>query len=179
MTDWRRSFGERRGLMKIFGFAGWSGSGKTTLISRVIPVLTARGLRVSTVKRAHHKFDIDHPGKDSYEHRRAGATEVMIVSAKRWALMHEFTDGTEPDLFELTPHMGPADLVLVEGFKWGGHPKIEVYRASVGKPPLQKEDSLIVGVASDTPLTDLTVPNFAVEDADGIADFVQEQARPL
>ncbi len=162
--------------MKIFGLAGWSGSGKTTLLSHLLPELISRGYSVSTVKHAHHKFDIDQPGKDSYEHRRAGATEVMIASANRWALMHEYQGDGEPDLHEIIARMTPVDLLLVEGFKWADHPKIEVHRPSVGKPLLQPDDPLIVGVASDLPLPGLAVPNLALDDVPAIADFVLEKS---
>ncbi len=162
--------------MKIFGLAGWSGSGKTTLLSHLLPELIGRGYSVSTVKHAHHKFDIDQPGKDSYEHRRAGATEVMIASANRWALMHEYQDDSEPELHEIIARMTPVDLLLVEGFKWADHPKIEVHRPAVGKALLQPDDPLIVGVASDLPLPGLAVPNLALDDVPAIADFVLEQS---
>ena len=135
--------------MKIFGFAGWSGSGKTTLVTRLIPELVGRGVRVSTMKHAHHAFDIDQPGKDSYEHRAAGATEVMVTSANRWALMHETRGGVEPSIEELVGRMTTVDLLLIEGFKSYAHDKIEVYRAAVGKPLLCLEERHVVAVASD------------------------------
>ena len=120
--------------MRIFGLAGWSGSGKTTLLTAVIPELVARGLKVSTIKHAHHEFDIDRPGKDSWRHRQAGAGEVMVASSRRWAIMHELRGAPEPTLEELAAHMSPADLLLVEGWKRHPHPKIEVHRPSLGKP---------------------------------------------
>ena len=135
--------------MRVIGFAGWSGAGKTTLLRRLIPALTSTGLRVSTVKHAHHAFDIDHPGKDSWEHRQAGATEVLIGSASRWALMHELRGADEPGLADLLRHLSPVDLVLVEGFKRGPHPKIEVHRHANGKPFLHPQDPSIVALASD------------------------------
>ena len=130
--------------MKVFGLAGWSGSGKTTLMVGLLPELIGRGFSVSTIKHAHHHFDIDRPGKDSYEHRRAGATEVMISSTNRWALMHELRDGNDPPLDILIEHMSPVDLLIVEGFKWEPHLKIEVHRPSVGKPLLQPDDKNII-----------------------------------
>ena len=135
--------------MRFIGFAGWSGAGKTTLLRRLIPALTSTGLSVSTVKHAHHAFDIDQPGKDSWEHRHAGATEVLIGSASRWALMHELRGADEPGLADLLEHLSPVDLVLVEGFKRGPHPKIEVHRHANGKPFLHPQDPSIVALASD------------------------------
>ncbi|MDA1324311.1 MAG: molybdopterin-guanine dinucleotide biosynthesis protein B [Proteobacteria bacterium] len=158
--------------MKIFGLAGWSGSGKTTLLVHLLHQLTARGLRVSTVKHAHHNFDIDQPGKDSYAHRSAGATEVMVSAANRWALMHENRGGPEPDLNELISHMSAVDLVLVEGFKSYPHSKLEVHRAVQGKPVLCHQDTHIVAVASDVSLPDLTVPVIHLDDIPAIADFI-------
>ncbi|KZD09684.1 molybdopterin-guanine dinucleotide biosynthesis protein B [Oceanibaculum pacificum] len=158
--------------MKIFGIAGWSGSGKTTLMAELLPALVRRGLRVSTVKHAHHAFDVDKPGKDSYRHREAGATEVMISSAARWALMHEHRGDAEPDLAMLIRNMTPVDLLLVEGFKHEGHPKLEVYRPSVGKPPLHASDPMVVAVASDAELPDLAVPLLPLNDTEAIARFI-------
>jgi molybdopterin-guanine dinucleotide biosynthesis adapter protein len=159
--------------MKVFGLAGWSGSGKTTLMTQLLPALLARGVSVSTVKHAHHAFDVDQPGKDSYRHREAGATEVMISSERRWALMHELRGDAEPPLAELLSHMSPVDLVIVEGFKRAAIPKIEVYRAVVGKKLLAPEDSDIVAVASDLPVAGLgALPRFALDDAGAIADFI-------
>ena len=158
--------------MKIFGFAGWSGSGKTTLIINLIPELVGRGLSVSTMKHAHHNFDIDQPGKDSYEHRQAGASEVMISASNRWALMHEVRENNEPSIDELIVRMTPVDLLLVEGFKSHPHPKMEVHRPVVGKPLLQINDPAIIAVASDGKLNDLSVPIFNLNDIFGIADFI-------
>lgn len=158
--------------MKVFGLAGWSGSGKTTLLVRLLPELAARGLRVSTVKHAHHQFDIDQPGKDSFSHRGAGATEVMISSDDRWALMHENRGDAEPDLVELTSHMSEVDLILVEGFRSYPHSKLEVHRATVGKPLICKDDSHVVAVASDIALPDLAIPVIDLEDTNTIADFI-------
>jgi len=159
---------------RLFGLAGWSGSGKTTLMRRLVPALGARGLKVSTVKHAHHSFDVDQPGKDSYEHRRAGAVEVMVSSANRWALMHENRGEDEPSLEALLARMAPVDLVLVEGFKRLAIPKLEVHRPAVGKPLLCTGDAHIVAVASDEELPGLGVPVLALDDPDRIAGFVVE-----
>lgn len=158
--------------MKIIGLAGWSGSGKTTLMRRLLPELIARGYRVSTVKHAHHNFDVDKPGKDSYEHRQAGATEVLVSSARRWALMHENRDEAEPDLDALVARMTPVDLLLVEGFKRDSLDKIEVHRPANGKGLLCLEDPHIVAVASDTPLPQVRRPVLNLNDTPGIADFI-------
>jgi molybdopterin-guanine dinucleotide biosynthesis protein B len=158
--------------MKIFGLAGWSGSGKTTLMVRLLPALVAAGLRVSTVKHAHHAFDIDQPGKDSYAHRAAGATEVLITSARRWALMHELRGAPEATLEDLVGHMTPVDLLIVEGFKKHAHNKLEVFRRGVGKPLLAPDDPGIVAVASDGPVPEARVPVLDLDDAAGIAAFI-------
>src|SRR5579875_145956 len=148
--------------MRVFGLAGWSGSGKTTLMTRLLPALLRRGVTVSTLKHAHHAFDVDQPGKDSYRHREAGATEVMVASERRWALMHELRGAAEPPLEELLQHMSPVDLVIVEGFKRAALPKLEVHRPALGKPLLAPEDSNIVAIASDLPIAGLaTLPRFA------------------
>lgn len=158
--------------MRVFGIAGWSGSGKTTLVVRLLPELIRRGLTVSTVKHAHHGFDVDQPGKDSWEHRQAGATEVMVSSANRWALMHEHRGAPEATLDELLQRMSPVDLVLVEGFKRHPHPKLEVHRPSLGKPLLCREDPHVVAVASDARLDDLPVPLLDLDAVPAIADFI-------
>lgn len=163
--------------MKVLGLAGWSGSGKTTLMVRLIPALKARGLTVSTVKHAHHRFDVDTPGKDSFRHREAGATEVMIASAHRYALMHELRDEAEPPLTDLLSKMSPVDLVLVEGFKREGHAKIEVHRAANGKPPLHPDDAAIIAVASDTDVAAAGLERLDLNDVDAIADFAARFAR--
>lgn len=162
--------------MRVFGLAGWSGSGKTTLMRRLIPALVGRGLRISTVKHAHHGFDVDQPGKDSYEHRAAGATEVLIGSAARFALLHELRGAPEPGLGDLLQRMAPVDLVLVEGFKRDRHPKLEVYRPSVGKPPLWPQDEAVVAIASDGPVPDCARPVLDLDDLAGIADLVEAHA---
>ncbi len=161
-------------MTRLFGLAGWSGSGKTTLVTRLIPALLRRGVSVSTVKHAHHAFDIDQPGKDSYLHREAGAREVMISSSVRWALMHEHRGAGEPKLAELLLHMSPVDLVIVEGFKRDSFPKLEVYRAAVGKPLLYPEDPDIVALASDAAIAALPLPFLPLGDADAIARFIIE-----
>jgi molybdopterin-guanine dinucleotide biosynthesis adapter protein len=165
--------------MRVIGFAGWSGAGKTTLLRRVIPLLVARGLHVSTVKHAHHRFDVDQPGKDSWEHRQAGATEVLVASDTRWALMHELRGAEEPDLPWLLARMTQVDLVLVEGFKRDRHAKIEVFRAGAGRQPLHPEDQSIVAVASDTPFPGARVPVLRLDDTAGIADAALTHAVPL
>ena len=165
--------------MRLIGFAGWSGAGKTTLLARLIPVLVARGHRVSTIKHAHHDFDVDKPGKDSHTHRVVGASEVLVSSANRWALMHELRGATEPDLPELLGHLAPVDLVLVEGFKRDHHPKIEIHRAEVGKPFIHPQDPFVVAIASDTPLPGVPLPVLALDDVEAIADFVDQHAAPI
>ena len=158
--------------MKIFGIAGWSGSGKTSLMVRLLPELIGMGLRVSTMKHAHHAFDVDQPGKDSYNHREAGASEVMITSANRWALMHENRGDAEPSIDELVRHMTPVDLLLIEGFKRSPHPKLEVFRRATGKPLLALEDGHVVAVASDEPVPEVDIPVLDLNRPDAIARFV-------
>lgn len=159
--------------MRIFGLAGWSGSGKTTLVTRLLPELTGRGLAVSTMKHAHHNFDIDKPGKDSYRHRAAGATEVLVTSATRWALLHENRDAPEPSLDELVRRMTPVDLLLVEGFKAHPHDKLEIHRPSVGKPLLAREDSRIVAIATDdADALDVDLPLLDLNDVTAVATFI-------
>lgn len=158
--------------MRILGLAGWSGSGKTTLMAALIPEFVSRGISVSTVKHAHHSFDIDRPGKDSWRHRQAGAEEVVVASAHRWALMHELRGAAEPSLDELLERMNPVDLVLVEGFKRHPHPKIEVYRSTLGKPLLHPDDPCVVGIAADQMQPDFSVPFLPLSDPGAIAGFV-------
>lgn len=160
--------------MKVFGLAGHSGSGKTTLMVKLLPELVSRGLRVSTIKHAHHDFDVDTPGKDSYEHRAAGATEVMVSSANRWALMHEHRGGPEADLDGLIARMSPVDLILVEGFKREDHAKIEVVRDAAAKPVLAPNDPFVVAIASDQLLTGIEVPLLDLDDVGAVADFIIE-----
>lgn len=165
--------------MRIIGIAGWSGSGKTTLLARLLPRLIGRGLTVSTIKHAHHSFDMDVPGKDSHTHRLAGATEVLVSSASRWAMIHELRGAPEPPLEMLLTRLSPVDLVVVEGFKRGPHPKIEVHRAANASPLLATDDPRIVAVASDTPLPDLRIPVLALDDLEAIADMVMAEAVPV
>ena len=157
---------------RLIGLAGWSGSGKTTLMTKLIPALTGRGLKVSTIKHAHHAFDIDEPGKDSWLHRQAGATEVLVASANRFALMHELRGAPEPSLAELIARLSSTDIVLVEGFRSGAHPKIEIFRPELGKPPLHPDDPMIVAVASPEPIDGLGLPGLPLNDAEAIADFI-------
>ena len=157
--------------MKVIGVAGYSGSGKTTLIEKVIPVLAAQGLRVSLIKHAHHEFDIDQPGKDSYRNRHAGCVEVMVSSAKRWALMHELRGAAEPSLEQQLKHFSPCDVVIVEGFKSQPIPKIEVHRKGTRAPLLYPDNPHIVAVATDEPL-DTPLPQLDVNDAPAVARFI-------
>ncbi len=162
--------------MKIFGLAGWSDSGKTTLMVRLLPELVRRGLRVSTIKHAHHEFDIDQPGKDSYRHRQAGATEVMVCSAKRFALQHELRGAREPTVEELVRYMTPVDLLLIEGFRTHAHDKLEVHRVALGKPLLCLDDPYVVALASDGPVANLRIPRFDIDDTAAIAGFIVSHA---
>jgi len=157
--------------MKIFGIAGWSGSGKTTLIEQLIPRFVGRGLKVSLIKHAHHSFDVDHPGKDSYRHREAGCGEVAVVSEKRWVIMHELRGEPEPTLDDQIKRVSPCDLLLVEGYKHYAMPKLEIRRKENGKPLLHPEDEHIVAVASDTTL-ETKLPMFDLSDYDGIGNFI-------
>ena len=163
--------------MRILGLAGWSGSGKTTLMVALLEELVGRGYRVSTMKHAHHAFDVDQPGKDSFRHRAAGATEVVISSASRWALMHELRGAPEPDLETLLQHMTSVDLLLIEGFKHHPHDKLEVYRPRLGKPLLANHDRHVVAIVSDEPIPNVAVPCLDINDVAVIADFVVEKCR--
>ena len=165
--------------MRIIGLAGWSGSGKTTLLAKVIPRIVARGLEVSTLKHAHHGFDVDQPGKDSHTHRMAGASEVLVSSANRWALVHELRGQAEPVLGALLTKLSPVDLVVVEGYKAEPHPKLEVYRAAVGKPLLHPNDPAIVAIASDEALPQVKVPVIDLNDIEAIADMLLQHAVSL
>jgi molybdopterin-guanine dinucleotide biosynthesis protein B len=165
--------------MRIIGLAGWSGSGKTTLITKVLPSLIARGQRVSTIKHAHHGFDLDQPGKDSFMHRAAGATEVVISSARRFAILHELRGDAEWDLPDLVGKLAPVDLVLVEGFKRDAFPKLEIHRAANGKPLLQPDDPHIVAIACDTPLPHAKVPVVDLNDIERVVDVLLHHAVPL
>ncbi|HRQ56328.1 MAG TPA: molybdopterin-guanine dinucleotide biosynthesis protein B [Azoarcus taiwanensis] len=159
--------------MKVIGFAGWSGSGKTTLVEQVIGVLSARGLRVSLIKHAHHAFDIDHRGKDSWRHRQAGCREVIVSSRNRWSLIHELRDEAEASLDELLSHLSPCDIALVEGFKRAPIAKIEVYREGACESLLFPDDVHIVAVATDNAELDTGgLPILDINRADDVADFV-------
>lgn len=165
--------------MRVIGLAGWSGAGKTTLLTRLIPCLRGRGIGVSTVKHAHHEFDVDRPGKDSWQHREAGARQVLVGSARRWALMTELRGAPEPDLAFLLSRLSPVDLVIVEGFKRDRHPKIEVHRAANGKPWLHPGDPAIRAVASDAPPPDGRLPFASLDDVAGIADLALRHAAEI
>ncbi len=158
--------------MQVFGLAGWSGSGKTTMMERLLPAISARGISVSTIKHAHHAFDIDKPGKDSFRHREAGAREVMISSTNRWVLMHENRGDAEPTPDELLARMSPVDLALIEGFKSWPHFKLEIHRRGVGDGVLCHQDPTIVAVASDHPIANLHIPVIDLADTETIVDFV-------
>jgi molybdopterin-guanine dinucleotide biosynthesis adapter protein len=161
--------------MKVIGLAGWSGAGKTTLLTRAIPHLIAGGLRVSVIKHAHHKFDVDVPGKDSWLHREAGAEEVLVSSGKRWALMHELRDAAEPSVLELLKKMSRVDLVVIEGYKTDSHRKIEVHRAANGKPLLFPEDAAIVGIVTDIAV-ETALPTAHLDDIPAVAAMMQRLA---
>jgi molybdopterin-guanine dinucleotide biosynthesis protein B len=164
--------------MKVIGLAGWSGAGKTTLLTRAIPHLLGQGLRVSVIKHAHHKFDIDTPGKDSWRHREAGAEEVLVSSGARWALMHELRGDREPALPELLTKLSPVDLVVVEGYKTDPHRKIEVHRAANGKPLLFPNDPGIVGIATDIDVA-TALPTVHLDDIPAVAAMLLRSAMPL
>ncbi|MEP5727855.1 MAG: molybdopterin-guanine dinucleotide biosynthesis protein B [Sulfitobacter sp.] len=157
--------------MRIYGVTGWKNAGKTGLMERLVTEITQRGITVSTVKHAHHSFDVDHPGKDSFRHRAAGASEVLLASRNRFALMHELRDETEPTLADLLARLSPVDLVLVEGYKRDKHPKVEAHRAVTGNPLIAPDDPSVRAVASDTPMI-LDRPVFDLDDTVAIADFI-------
>ncbi|WP_207539204.1 molybdopterin-guanine dinucleotide biosynthesis protein B [Sabulicella rubraurantiaca] len=162
--------------MRLIGLAGWSGAGKTTLLKRVIPCLTGQGISVSTLKHAHHDFDLDQPGKDSHTHREAGAHQVLVASARRWALMTELRGAPEPPLAELLRRLDKVDLVIVEGFKRDTHPKIEVHRAANGKPWLHPDDPRILAVASDVVPPPGAPPHLHLDEVEAIADAMLRHA---
>lgn len=165
--------------MRVIGLAGWSGAGKTTLLTKLIPELRRRSLRVATLKHAHHAFDVDQPGKDSYRHREAGASEVIVSSSRRWVQIHEVGDGAEATLAELLRLASPCDLLVVEGFKREAHPKLEVFRAANGRPALHPDDKRIVAVASDRPFPGAAVPVLSLDDVEAIAEAVIGLAEPM
>jgi molybdopterin-guanine dinucleotide biosynthesis protein B len=165
--------------MRIIGLAGWSGAGKTTLLAKALPRIVARGLTVSTLKHAHHSFDLDQPGKDSHTHRMAGATEVLIASVNRYALMHELRGAPEPSLHELLEKLSPVDLVVIEGFKTARYPKLEVFRAEVCKPALHLDDAFVVGIVSDMPFPASGRPVVPIDDIDAVVGLMLERAEPI
>ena len=172
MTPVQNLAGHLGNNVQVFGFAGWSGSGKTTLIERLIPRFVAQGLVVSLVKHAHHEFDIDRPGKDSHRHREAGCSEVLVTSSTRWAMMHELRGAAELTLAAALAQLSECDIALVEGFKAAAIPKLEVYRASVGKPLLHPHDRHIVAIVADSRL-ETVLPIFGFDDVDAIASFIR------
>ena len=165
--------------MKIFGVTGWRNTGKTGLMERLVAELTGGGLRVSTIKHAHHAFDVDRPGKDSYRHRAAGANQVLLVSRFRWVLMDELRDAPEPPLDELLARMNPVDLVLIEGYKRDRHSKVETHRADAGRPLIAPEDPTVRAVASDTPEVVRSQvgdrPVMHLDDTAAIAAFIRRE----
>lgn len=164
---------------RVLGLAGWSGSGKTTLLIKLIPLLVSRGTSVATLKHAHHEFDVDTPGKDSFEHRKAGASEVIVCSSRRWVQMHELGEAPEPTLAQLLRRVSPCDLILVEGFKRERHAKLEIHRPSLGKPPLHPDLAHVVAVASDAPLSPPHPPRVDLNDIEAVAACVLAHAVPL
>ncbi len=165
--------------MRVIGLAGWSGAGKTTLIVRLIPELQRRGYSVSTLKHAHHDFDVDQPGKDSFEHRAAGAREVLVASSARLALMRELRGAPEPPLADLLRLLAPVDLVLVEGFKRDALAKIEIWREATGKAPIHQQDPHVVALASDSPAPPPRLPHARIDDVAAVADLVLAHAEPV
>lgn len=164
---------------RILGIVGWSGSGKTTLITRLIPLLVGRGLRIATLKHAHHAFDVDQPGKDSYEHRKAGASEVIISSSRRWAQMHELAEESEATLPRLLRQLSPCDLVLIEGYKSERHPKLEVFREALGKAPLYPEDQYILAIASNPVISGVGRPVVDLNDIEAVGNTACACAEPF
>jgi molybdopterin-guanine dinucleotide biosynthesis adapter protein len=164
---------------RVLGIVGWSGSGKTTLIVKLLPVLVARGLRIATLKHAHHEFDVDKPGKDSYEHRKAGASEVIIASARRWVQMHELGTAPEPTLAQLLTRLSPCDLILIEGFKSERHLKLEVHREATGQPPLYPHDRHIIALASDRAVPGAGIPVVDLNDLEAIAELVSARGEAM
>jgi molybdopterin-guanine dinucleotide biosynthesis protein MobB len=161
--------------LRVYGIVGWKNSGKTTLVERLVTEITARGFSVSTIKHAHHTFDVDHEGKDSYRHRAAGAHEVLLASRNRWALMHETRDAEEPSLSGLLAKLSPVDLVLIEGYKRDDHAKVEAHRAETNQGLLAVEDASVTAVASDHVIDGLGVPQFDLDDIDNIASYILKE----
>ncbi|MBB43693.1 MAG: molybdopterin-guanine dinucleotide biosynthesis protein B [Rhodospirillaceae bacterium] len=165
--------------MKLFGITGWSGSGKTTLITKLIPALKKHKLTVATIKHAHHNFDIDQKGKDSFRFRKSGAREILISSSHRWVLIHENTKDCEPTLAQLIEKLSPVDILLIEGFKHEPYPKLEVYRPSLKKPQMWPADRNIIAVATDVSLLNPTRPHYSLEDVPAITKLIMSRACPL
>ncbi|MEP5758589.1 MAG: molybdopterin-guanine dinucleotide biosynthesis protein B [Litoreibacter sp.] len=163
--------------MNVFGIVGWKNSGKTGLMERLVTEISSRGLSVSTIKHAHHSFDVDQPGKDSHRHRMAGAQQVLLASKKRWVLMHELRDRDEPSLAELLEQIAPVDLILVEGYKRDDHPKIEAHRVETGQSLIAQDDDTILAIASNESHPDILVPTFDLDDTKTIAGFILKQIR--
>ncbi len=160
-------------MNKVIGVAGFKNAGKTTLVERLVTELTSRGWRISTVKHAHHSFDIDHEGRDSFRHRKAGATEVAVVSRHRWAIIHEMREEDEPPLDDILAKLAPCDLVIVEGYKRDTHDKIEVRNVDLDHPKLAGEDSTVVAIAANGPIADCPVPCFDRDDVSNLASFIE------
>ena len=161
--------------MKVYGIVGWKNSGKTTLVERLVTEITGRGFTVSTVKHAHHTFDVDHEGKDSFRHRAAGAREVLLASRNRWALMHEIRDDAEPTLSEFLEKLSPVDLVLIEGYKRDSHAKVEAHRAETKQGLLALEDPTVTAVAANYVVEELSVPQFDLDDVIAIASYILKE----
>ncbi len=161
--------------MRVYGIVGWKNSGKTTLVERLVVEITGRGFSVSTIKHAHHTFDVDHEGKDSFRHRAAGAKEVLLASRNRWALMHEIRDEAEPPLSELLVKLSPVDLVLIEGYKRDNHAKVEAHRAETKQGLLAAKDATVTAVASNYVVEGLSVPQFDLDDITGIASYILKE----
>ncbi|WP_374330134.1 molybdopterin-guanine dinucleotide biosynthesis protein B [Aestuariivirga sp.] len=164
-------------MNKVIGVAGFKNAGKTTLVEKLVTELTRRGHRVSTVKHAHHSFDIDHEGRDSFRHRKAGAAEVAVVSRHRWAIIHESRDEAEPSLEEILAKLAPCDLVIVEGYKRDGHDKIEVRNIDLAHPKLAGDDPTVVAVAANGAVADAPVPVFDRDDVTALAGFIEQHMR--
>jgi molybdopterin-guanine dinucleotide biosynthesis protein B len=164
-------------MNRVIGVAGFKNAGKTTLVEKLVTELTARGYQVSTVKHAHHSFDIDQEGRDSFRHRKAGAVEVAVVSRHRWAIIHELRNENEPSLDDILSRLAPCDLVIVEGYKRDTHDKIEVRNIALDRPKLAGDDPTIVAIASNGPVPDAPVPLFDRDDVSALANFIENHTR--